>query len=312
MNLDSTPILVTVRCTAYNQVPYIRQCLEGFVIQRTNFRYEVIVHDDASTDGTADVIREYAQKYPDIIKPIIEKENQYSKGGFSLINKIMSNNFSYGKYIADCEGDDYWIDPLKLQKQVDVLEKNPSVTCVHTGFITVDKDGKEITRPYYEECMRKSHNGNVITALLNGNYVMTLTAMYRSEVFTSPIYLSCPAKYDYATSFAAAMMGDFIYLPDKTACYRQTPGGSMDSMHSDPNHPLVKMRKEVYSYFSKLIIENKSVSFKEKAIQRCHILIHLMRINDYETMKSILEIDFLSKVIYPFAYIYKKAKYANK
>ena len=302
-------IIVSIQCLAYNQEAYIRKCLDGFVMQKTTFRFEAIVHDDASTDGTANIIREYAEKYPSIIKPIFETENQYSKGGGAL-QKIMDDN-THGKYVAICEGDDYWIDPYKLQKQVDALEKNPSVTCVHTGFITVDKDGKEITRPYYEECMRRSHNGNVITSLLNGNYVMTLTTMYRSEVFKSPIYQSCPSKHDYATSFAAAMMGDFIYLPDKTACYRQTPGGSMDSMHSDPNHPLVKMRKEVYSYFSKLIIENKSFSFKEKVIQRCHILIHLMRILDYETMKSILEIDYLSKVIYPFAYIYRRTKYAN-
>ena len=77
---ENEPLMVTILCLVYNHESYIRQCLEGFVMQKTNFRFEAIVHDDASTDGTAAIIREYAEKYPDIIKPIFETENQYSKG----------------------------------------------------------------------------------------------------------------------------------------------------------------------------------------------------------------------------------------
>ena len=124
-NLDNQ-IIVSIKCLVYNHAPYIRQCLDGFVMQKTNFRFEAIVHDDASTDGTQDIIREYAEKYPDIINPIYETENQYSKKDGSL-RKIM-NNACNGKYIALCEGDDYWIDPLKLQKQVDILEKHSDYT----------------------------------------------------------------------------------------------------------------------------------------------------------------------------------------
>lgn len=118
----STP-LVTIRCLVYNHEPYLRQCLDGFVMQKTNFPFEAIVHDDASTDRSAEIIREYAEKYPDIIKPIFEKENQYSKHD-GTIGKIMREH-TKGKYVAMCEGDDYWIDPLKLQKQVDLMENNP-------------------------------------------------------------------------------------------------------------------------------------------------------------------------------------------
>ena len=129
---DSTIPLVTIRCITYNHEPYIRQCLEGFVMQKTNFPFEAIVHDDASTDGTAAIIREYAEKYPDIIKPIYETENQYSKHDGSL-QRIMNAHIR-GKYVAICEGDDYWIDPLKLQKQVDFLENHPEYTLSHTAF----------------------------------------------------------------------------------------------------------------------------------------------------------------------------------
>ena len=131
---EEQPLMVTIRCLTYNHEPYIRQCLEGFVMQKTNFRFEAIVHDDASTDGTAAIIREYAEKYPDIIKPIYETENQYSKHDGSL-RRIMDAH-THGKYVAVCEGDDYWIDPLKLQKQVDFLEGNPDfIACFHNAFV---------------------------------------------------------------------------------------------------------------------------------------------------------------------------------
>ena len=136
---DKQP-LVTIRCITYNHESYIRQCLEGFVMQKTNFPFEAIVHDDASTDGTAAIIREYAAKYPDIIKPIYEVENQYSKHDGSL-SRIM-NFHTRGKYIAMCEGDDYWIDPLKLQKQVDFLESHPEygLVCTDVNFYFQSKN----------------------------------------------------------------------------------------------------------------------------------------------------------------------------
>ena len=127
-------LIVTIRCLVYNHEPFLRQCLDGFVMQQTNFRFEAIVHDDASTDGSAAIIREYAAKYPDIIKPIYETENQYSKRDGSL-RRIM-NAHTHGKYVAMCEGDDYWTDPLKLQKQVDFLESHPDFSlCTHRFHI---------------------------------------------------------------------------------------------------------------------------------------------------------------------------------
>lgn len=133
MEKDNRPVIVSIRCTVYNHEPYLRECLDGFVMQKTNFRFEAIVHDDASTDGSAAIIKEYAEKYPDIIKPILETENQYSKHDGSL-QRIMDENM-HGKYIALCEGDDYWIDSNKLQMQVDFLEKNPDyVLCFHNAI----------------------------------------------------------------------------------------------------------------------------------------------------------------------------------
>ena len=117
--------LVSIRCMVYNHEPFLRQCLDGFVMQQTTFPFEAIVHDDASTDGSAAIIREYAEKYPDIIKPIYETENLYSKHDGSVIRIMDAAMHPASKYIALCEGDDYWTDPHKLQLQVDFLESHP-------------------------------------------------------------------------------------------------------------------------------------------------------------------------------------------
>ncbi len=120
---------VSICCITYNHEKYIRDAIEGFLNQKTNFPFEVLIHDDASTDGTANIIREYEAKYPQIIKPIYQTENQYSKG---IDVSIFNYSRAKGKYIALCEGDDYWTDPYKLQKQVDFLEKNPDFGLVYT------------------------------------------------------------------------------------------------------------------------------------------------------------------------------------
>ena len=125
-------MIVSIACNTYNHEKYIADALEGFVSQKTNFPFEVLVMDDASTDGTADIIREYEKKYPELIKPIYQTVNQYSKG---LNPGKQNRDRAVGKYIALCEGDDYWIDDHKLQKQVDYMETHPDCTfCFTNGY----------------------------------------------------------------------------------------------------------------------------------------------------------------------------------
>lgn len=145
-----TEIMVSVCCLAYNHCKYIRSALEGFVNQKTNFKFEVIIHDDASEDGTADIIKEYEKKYPEIIKPIYQTKNQYSKR-VNITNTFILPK-TRGKYLASCEGDDYWIDDRKLQKQVDYLESHPNCTFCFTNAYIEDqiqnKRERKIFLPY--------------------------------------------------------------------------------------------------------------------------------------------------------------------
>ena len=137
-------IKVSIVCNAYNHGKYIKKALDGFLMQKTSFKYEVLIHDDASTDGTAGIIREYQQKYPDIIKPIFQKENQYSQ-------KIrISYRYQFpradGKYIAICEGDDFWTDENKLQKQFDIMEQHEEVDmCAHAAQCIDAETGEPLT-----------------------------------------------------------------------------------------------------------------------------------------------------------------------
>ncbi len=176
----SQDILVSISCLTYNHFPYIRQCLNGFIMQRTTFAFEVLIHDDASTDGTAEIIREYELRYPNIVKPIYQIENQYSKG--VKVQLVYNYPRAKGKYIAFCEGDDYWSDPYKLQKQVDILENNPNATFVYTNFQTIEENGDYIIRPVYEDYARNSFSGDIFGRLIRGNFILTLTTCFRKDI----------------------------------------------------------------------------------------------------------------------------------
>ena len=130
----SDKIMVSVMCTAFNHEEYIRQALEGMVNQQTDFAYEILINDDKSSDGTAAIIREFEAKYPEKIRAFYQEKNLYSQG-VDIYYAVFFPN-ARGKYVAFCEGDDYWTDPTKLQRQVDFLEAHPEYSaCVHNTVL---------------------------------------------------------------------------------------------------------------------------------------------------------------------------------
>lgn len=129
--------LVSICCITYNHEKYIRDAIEGFLIQKTSFPIEIIIHDDASTDNTPNIIKEYTNNYPNLFVTVLQTENQWSKGGGSILARFVFP-LARGKYISLCEGDDYWTDPMKLQKQVVFLEHNKDHGLVYTKCIRTD------------------------------------------------------------------------------------------------------------------------------------------------------------------------------
>lgn len=248
----SEPIapLVSIRCLVYNHEPYLRQCLDGFVMQKTDFPFEAIVHDDASTDGSAAIIREYAEKYPGIIKPIYETENQYYKA----LGKIMYEAIHPGaKYIAFCEGDDYWTDPYKLQKQVDILESDPEIGLVYTCASMFDQQAQKIVVEKFGKSI------DSFEAELRNNECITLTSCVRKDFLT-----------DYRSFFRSNKlgmrywkMGDYplwlyvchhskaFFIPEVTGVYRVLPNSASHSTDMQKNVDFELSALDIRDFFAK-------------------------------------------------------------
>ena len=219
-----TPLL-SIHCLTYNHAPFIRQTLDGFVMQKTNFPFEVLIHDDASTDGTADIIREYEAKYPDIIKPIYQTENQWNKG-VSISKKYQFPRIK-GKYVALCEGDDYWTDPLKLQKQVDFLESHPDCSICFHPVVVHWEDKSKPDSIYPTEKQLKGIKEFDLHELLNQNFIQTNSVVYRWRFHQDNLDL-IPEKIlpgDWFLHLLHAQVGKIVFLPEVMATYRRHQGG---------------------------------------------------------------------------------------
>lgn len=180
----NTP-LVSICCITYNHAQFIRKCLDGFLMQKTDFPIEILIHDDCSTDGTTEIIREYEAKYPDLIFPLYEEENQYQQGKAAEID-FYNYRRARGKYIAYCEGDDYWTDPLKLQKQVDFMEANPEYSVCFHDFQIYDLRNELWREPSYKTRGQLIQGGVEVTTAMflhTAHYGQPLTMLFRVSNF---------------------------------------------------------------------------------------------------------------------------------
>lgn len=277
-------VAVSIVCNAYNHEKYIRDALEGFVNQKTNFNFEVLIHDDASTDGTADIIREYEKKYPDIIKPIYQTENQYSKGFKISIDYQIPRIKS--KYVALCEGDDYWTDPLKLQKQYDFMESHVDYTMCACSTVWLDmKTGKEqnkCTTPFDRDVSLEE-----IVLEKKGRVFQYATFFLKSEIFTIiPKWRCSFGVGDLPVCIYAAINGKVHMLSDVMAVYRYNAEGSWSSRIENSEHRTKAMMKVISGYND----FNESTDYKYNALitKRIKIIKYNLarRNNDYKALKS--------------------------
>lgn len=214
--MDNTP-LVTICCITYNHAAYIRECLNGFLMQETNFKFEVVIHDDASTDETQGIIKEYCEKYPNVFSPIFQHVNQYSRGIKSIIQTFCVPQFR-GKYVAMCEGDDYWIDPYKLQKQVDFLESHPDYGMCYTKVKRfVPKNNKFIDE--------WGGPNETMDKLLIENTIPTLTAVFHKAIYYNYLTEIHPSKRgwlmgDYPIWLYFAQNSKIKFINETTGVYR--------------------------------------------------------------------------------------------
>ncbi len=249
---DEKP-LVSICCIAFNHASYIEEAINGFLMQETNFPFEIIIHDDASIDGTSDIIRAYALKYPKIIKPIMQEENQFSKGG--LINARLVFPKAAGEYIALCDGDDYWTDKQKIQKQVMFLDANLEYVITYSDCAPFDENG--VVSMDFGGAKRDLE----AIELKKATPIFTLTACFRNVIKEIPQDVMGARFGDLVMWSLLGQYGKGKYLPDiSPSRYRVHDGG----------------------VFSKKSIRQK---YEMDVITKAALLAYYVRLGDKELIK---------------------------
>ena len=221
-------ITVSVFCLTYNQEKYIEDALDSFLMQLVDFNVEIVIHDDASTDSTPKILKDYQKKYPDVVKVFFEEENQYSRVGDTIeIERIHIKN-TRGKYIASCEGDDYWVDQYKLLLQVHALETNPNC-CFSTHRVQVVD-----LRNENNNCILPNSklNGGVIRQndfidMVNNDYPFQTSCYFmRKSVYERfldeyPVYAQMMPTSDEAVMYYMGNSGDVFFIDRTMSCWRK-------------------------------------------------------------------------------------------
>jgi glycosyltransferase involved in cell wall biosynthesis len=234
---DISNPLVSISCITYNHEKYIEDALEGFLIQETNFPFEILIHDDASTDKTADIIRQYEAKYSKLIKPIYQIKNQYSQG------KHPDLEFNYprvqGEYIALCEGDDYWTSPDKLQAQIHVMENNNQCDIsFHPAMVKYyDRSKRNSVIKNYGRAQKRFTIREVIEG--GGGFMPTASIIFRANIRNEIIHIikKTNAPFgDYFVQVIASLKGGATYVPECMCVYRYCLVGSWSYRLRDTNY----------------------------------------------------------------------------
>ena len=241
--------LLSIACITFNHEKYIQDTLDAFLTQKTNFPFEIIIHDDCSNDETAKIIREYEIKFPKIIKPIFQSENQYSKGTRAILATFVYPKCS-GRYIALCEGDDYWIDENKLQKQVDFLEKNPDYGLCYTR-------AKEFLQNKHSFSRKKfgSYVDSFEDLLIKGNRIPTLTVCAKKELIMQYVDEIKPQEKkwlmgDYPMWLYIALKSKVKFFNKETSVYRVLQNSASHSSSAEKNYDFHKSAYDIRKFFS--------------------------------------------------------------
>lgn len=279
----SEKIMVSISCVAYNHGPYIAQSLDSYLMQKTNFNFEILVYDDVSTDNTREIILDYARRYPDIIKPYFPEENQYSQGKYN-VEGFFNYPRAKGKYSAMCDGDDYWTDENKLQLQVDYMETHPECAmCFHAARIETAQKAVQLMeiRPYKKSCIIPTEK--VIDKMFN---YPTASLMFRTE-YTRDLqdyYYTSPVG-DIPIQLHMAAKGTVYYIDRKMSVYRQGVTTSWSALMKEGNYKqnLIdhhNAMKEMYRAYSRET-DGKYDAAIERACRRMDFLT-LLNVKEYD------------------------------
>lgn len=284
-----TKPLVSIACVTYNHEKFISKAIEGFLLQKTDFSFEILIGDDSSTDDTKQIIEEFEKKHPHKIRIVSSKRNIGS-----LENNIKVISSSKGKYIAFCDGDDYWTDQFKLQKQVDFLEANSEYVMTYSDISLVDVNGLPIDDlDTYADQKKYYKDGEIFWDLFKNSFINTNTTCVRSEnVLTLLDYVKKHKKdrryiYDYWLWLHIAREGKVKYIKDEMVAYRIHDQSISRKSYFEKRWPLVKLdvafslnkneaktvkNKNFVTNILLMSILNKNVDFGLKVRALTHLL----------------------------------------
>lgn len=263
-----TEVKVSICCLVFNHGKYIKKCIDGFLMQKANFAYEIIIHDDCSTDGTIDILKEYEKKYPRIIKVIYETENQYSKGGMQMEDLFLYPH-AHGEYIALCEGDDFWVDPYKLQRQVDFLDSHSEYGLCYTDFNMYYQNSNRTISDYFKQNpnTRRDYK-DVIDFVVNRGFLCPATWLFRAKFVPTPIHSFKAIDGSFA-DFAYFLHATKVkYLEYTTATYRVLEESASHSKNYEKIYKremrLLEAQKKLCEVFNRndAYVQCLSVSYK--------------------------------------------------
>jgi len=305
-NSYSEPI-VSILCTTYNHENYVEEAIDSFLMQETNFPFEIIIHDDASTDNTINIIKNYIKKYPNIIKTILQEENQYSKG-----KKVFLFLFekAKGKYYAICEGDDYWIDSNKLQIQIDLMGQYPKS---HMSFHAAES---RLNQDIYGEIICKQANSNKVFSISEvilggGGFSPTASIVFRKEVVSNiPSFFNDAPIGDYFLQIFGSLNGGTLYIDKVMSVYRRGVEGSW-------SHSMTNIEKRIKSYNNLMKSLSKLEKFldekfnkqyhgeMQKVISKNHYSFALRCLNSnmFEEYKISMELSYKTYNLGSFSYL---------
>ena len=276
--------LVTVFCLAYNHEKYIRKTFEGFIKQNTSFRFKVLVHDDASTDSTPEIIREYIEKYPNIFEAIFQKENKYQKG-IDIEDEYILPMIKT-KYVAVCECDDYWTDPSKLQLQVDYMESHPDCSmCVHNTE-QIFETGEPAGVFFNTSRKPKDYTMNDLILSEPSAYFHFSSLMWRHDLMKRKNdAFRMDGIGDYPQALYLATKGYIHYIPRVMSRYRLNSIGSWSSMMQSDNKNKIRQHTNMMNGFKTidLYTQHKYAPAIKKAIARESAKIMLLK-DDYASL----------------------------
>lgn len=299
--------LVSICCVVYNQAPYLRQCLEGFVLQQTTFPYEILIHDDASTDGSIDILKEYESNYPGLFHILYEEENQYQKGrkGSLLFNVPRSK----GQYIAFCEGDDYWTDPLKLQKQVDYMVEHPNCALCYTqakiwlersNSMTLDTMGDEV---------------DFMKLLKAYNTIPSASSLYRKSMLDEYVRAICPATKgwkmgDYPQVLYFSKNNAIHFINEATCVYRIMENSASHAKNQlkilSYYYSILSIKLFFYNYYN--LKDNKLLDYLlrqhlELIYEKCNKLSYCLKL---QCIRSFVSRDIFIRYYWQFLKLIKR------